>query len=142
MTVASINSTVTVVVDSELGMGASNSYAPAINAVTTALEAREYDVVDAIVEKAEARWGVDPEAVRYILTEAGLAERPAPVAAPEPEAEESVTADDVEGGKPSKARRLAKLEEDQATILSSLNALAQSVAGLKSLAERHLGSSL
>lgn len=135
MTVASINSTVTVIVSSELGMGTASSYAPTIAKVSEALEAREYDIVDAIVELAQGYAAA--EDVRNILTQAGLSERPAPVVVPEPEVEEddTVTADDVASGKLSKGERIAKLEEGQAAILEALN-------GLKRLAERHLGASL
>ena len=130
MTVASINSTVSVVVASELGMDAQSSYAPAIAKVSEALEAREYDIVDAIVESAK---GYARESdVRNLLKNAGLAERPAP--APEPE-EEAVTADDVAEGKLSKGERIAKLEEGQAAILSAIGKLTE-------LANRHLGASL
>lgn len=153
MTVATINSTVSVVVASELGMNNAQAYAPAIAKVSEALEAREYDIVDAIVDAADSKYGVGGHEVRAILTAAGLSERPAPVV-PEPVAEpvlegeadekedESVTADDVAAGKRSKAQRLAKLEEDQAQILSALGSLGQSVTALKALAERHLGASL
>lgn len=135
MTVASINSTVTVVVSSELGMNNAQAYAPTIAKVSEALEAREYDIVDAIVELAQGYAAA--EDVRNILTQAGLSERPAPVVVPEPEVEEddTVTADDVASGKLSKGERIAKLEEGQAAILEALN-------GLKRLAERHLGASL
>lgn len=139
MTVASINSTVTVVVSSELGMNNAQAYAPAIAKVSEALEAREYDIVDVIAERANEQYGVSKREVAAILHEAGLAERPAPapVVVPEPEVEEdeTVTADDVASGKLSKGERIAKLEEGQAAILEALN-------GLKRLAERHLGASL
>lgn len=139
MTVASINSTVTVVVSSELGMSAASSYSEAITKVSEALEAREYDIVDAIAERANEVYGVSKREVAAILVNAGLAERPAPapVVVPEPEVEEdeAVTAGDVEDGKLSKGQRIAKLEEGQAAIL-------EAIKGLKALAERHLGASL
>lgn len=139
MTVASINSTVTVVVSAELGMSAASSYAPAITKVSEALEAREYDIVDAIAEVANERYGVSKREVATILHEVGLAERPAPVVVPEPVAEadedEAVTADDVAKGKLSKSERIAKLEEGQASILSAIGKLTE-------LAQRHLGASL
>jgi hypothetical protein len=134
MTVASINSTVTVTVAAELGMHNAESYAPAINKVSEALEAREYDIVDAIVEAAKGY--VHESEVRSILKNVGLAERPAPVVVPEPEVEEeAVTAGDVASGKRSKGQRIADLEKGQAQILAALN-------GLTALAERHLGASL
>lgn len=137
MTVASINSTVTVIVSSELGMNNAAAYADAIAKVSEALEAREYDIVDAIAEAANEQYGVSKREVAAILHSAGLAERPAPVVVPEPEVKEddTVTADDVASGKLSKGERIAKLEEGQAAILEALN-------GLKRLAERHLGASL
>jgi len=139
MTVASINSTVSVVVASELGMDAQSSYAPAISKVSEALEAREYDIVDAIAEVANERYGVSKREVATILHEAGLAERPAPVVVPEPvfesEEEDTVTAGDVASGKLSKGERIAKLEEGQAAILSAIGKLTE-------LANRHLGASL
>lgn len=139
MTVESINSTVTVVVSSELGMGAASSYSGPIAKVSEALEAREHDIVDAIAEAANDQYGVSKSEVVAILHSAGLSERPAPapVVVPELEVEEddTVTADDVAAGKLSKGERIAKLEEGQAAILDALN-------GLKRLAERHLGASL
>lgn len=143
MTVASINSTITVVVASELGMDAQSSYAAPIRKVSEALEAREYDIVDAIVEAANSQYGVSRHEAATILHNAGLAERPKPVAVPEPVFEdEAVTADDVESGKKSKAERIAKLEEDQAQILSTLSELAGHVRTLSELANRHLGAGL
>lgn len=143
MTFASIKTTVATTVSEELGASYNVSYANAIGTVVAELESREYDIVDALVEQAEARYGVNRDEVRAMLVDAGLSERPKPVVVPEPaEDEGAVTADDVAAGKPSKAKRLAKLEEDQATILSGLQSLTQTVAALKSLAERHLGSSL
>jgi hypothetical protein len=139
MTVASINSTVTVVVSSELGMDTAGQYAGAIAKVSEALEAREYDIVDAIAERAEARYGVDVDEVRTILHEAGLSERPAPVVEPE---EEAVTTADVEGGKKSKGERIADLEENQTKTLSILTELAGSVRSLTELANRHLNAGL
>ena len=145
MTVASINSTVTVVVSSELGMSAASSYSEAIAKVSEALEAREYDIVDAIAEVANERYGVSKREVATILHEAGLAERPAPVVVPEPVVEdedEAVTADDVAAGKKSKAARIAALEESQAQIISTQAKIVEALEGLTALANRHLGSSL
>lgn len=149
MTVASINSTVSVVVASELGMDAQSSYAAPIAKVSEALEAREHDIVDAIVAAAQERYysyDVSKEDIEAIVAEAGLSVRPAPApvveeSAPEQD-EEAVTADDVAQGKLSKGQRLAKLEESQAAILSALQSLGQTTAALKTLAERHLGASL
>lgn len=132
MTVATINSTVTVVVSAELGMGTASSYAPAIAKVSEALEAREYDLVDAIAERANEVYGVSKHEVAGLLHNLGMAERPAPAPVEE---EAPVTADDVAKGKLSKGERIAKLEEGQAAILEGL-------AALKALAERHLGASL
>jgi hypothetical protein len=142
MTVATINSTVTVVVSAELGIDTTSQYAPAIAKVSEALEAREYDIVDAIAETANARYGVSKREVATILHEAGLSQRPAPVVVPEPAAEqdedEAVTSD----GKKSKGQRIADLEQGQAQILEALGSLTKNVADLGALAQRHLGSSL
>lgn len=142
MTVASINSTVSVVVSSELGIDTASQYAPAIAKVSEALEAREYDIVDAIAERANSRYGVSKHEVATILHEAGLAERPAPVAVPAPveqdDEDEAVTAD----GKKSKGQRIADLEKGQANIASLLTELSGSVRSLSELAQKHLGASL
>lgn len=138
MTVASITTTVTDVVINEVGTGYAQ-YQPAIAKVSEALEAREYDIVDAIAEAANERYGVSKHDVAAILHEAGLAERPKPVVVPEPEEEETVTDSE---GKRSKAQRIADLEEGQAKTLSLLTELAGSVRSLSELANRHLGASL
>ena len=133
MTVASINSTITVVVEAELGTVQSSQYEGAVNKVSEALAQREYDIVDAIAERANTEYGVSKREVATILHEAGLAERPAPVVVPEPAVEdEAVTEAE---GKLSKGERITKLEEGQAQILEAL-------AGLTALAQRHLGASL
>lgn len=143
MTVASINSTITVVVEAEFGTVQSSRYEGTVAKVSEALEAREYDIVDAIVEAANSQYGVSRHEAATLLHNAGLAERPKPVAVPEPVFEdEAVTADEVAAGKKSKAERIAKLEEDQAQILSTLSELAGHVRTLSELANRHLGSSL
>jgi hypothetical protein len=135
MTVATINSTITVVVSAELGIDTTSQYAPAIAKVAEALEAREYDIVDAIAERANSRYGVSKHEVAAILHEVGLAERPAPVAAPEPVVEDSADEDAAEGGKESKGKKIARIEKQVAD-------LAASVAELAALAKRHLGASL
>lgn len=140
MTVASINSTITVVVEAELGTVQSSQYEGAVNKVSEALAQREYDIVDAIAERANTEYGVSKREVATILHEAGLAERPAPVVVPEPAVEdEAVTESE---GKRSKAQRIADLEENQNKTLSLLTELAGNVRTLSELANRHLGASL
>lgn len=136
MTVASISTTISSVVEAELGGTSASYYAPAVTKVTEALAEREYDIVEAVVEAAADKYGVSASEVTAILTEAGLTVRPAPVfEAPELKDEEAVTADDVAKGKLSKGERIAKLEEGQAAIL-------EAIKGLTTLANRHLGANL
>lgn len=140
MTVASINSTVSVVVASELGLGSVEQYTPAITKVTEALTTREYDIVDAVAERANTLYGVSKRDVANILHDAGLAQRPAPVAVPVPPVveDEDDNEDEAAGAqlsKKSKGQRIADLEQGQVAILEALGEL-------KSLAQRHLGASL
>jgi hypothetical protein len=141
MTVASINTTVTTIVAAELGLSVADQYSGAITAISRALEAREYDIVDAVAERANEDYGVSKREVATILHEAGLSERPAPVVVPVTVTvlEDPFEDDDAEltpvDGKESKKARIARIEEQVAS-------LATAVSELTALAKRHLGASL
>lgn len=118
MSAASIKDTITAVVTEELGESTSY-YAEAIEKVTAALTEREHTIVEEIVEKADEFYGSGyGEKAEELLSEAGLAVRPAPE--PEPVVVEASAADTSDL---SDTDRIALLEEGQRKQSESIGKL-------------------
>lgn len=119
MTISSIKETV----DSALPVGAQSRYPGEYETLLDALNEREYQIVEAVVEGVVRQFGVTPEQVVPRLEALGLSVRPAPEPEPEPEPEAPKS-----------------VEERVAAIESAVATLVDSVASLNELANRHLGA--
>jgi len=103
-----------------------DGYGHYIDLAVEALEEREYNISDQLVQFAQEQTSYGEAAIRSILRETELSERPAP----EPE---TVTPDDDEPL--TEDERLTKIEDQ-------IGKLVEVVGTLTDLAKRHLGANL
>jgi hypothetical protein len=129
-----MTSTVSTTVASALSANGLSQYNDYAKPVVTALEERDYQLVELITARVSSQFGVSAETVQQELANIGMAVRPAPEPKPavaeEPVAEEPVTAEGgpSKKGKKGKKGRVARLEA--------------TVSRLAELAERHLGANV
>lgn len=112
---SSINETITAVVSEELGEDTS-VYTAAINAVSKALEEREYDITESVIEAAMEHTGFTRDEIEAEAVRAGLSLRPKP----EPVVEEEPAA---EAEPASIEDRVVLLEAGQAQLQEGMNTL-------------------
>lgn len=127
-----MTSTIQSTVASALASAGLSQYTGHAAPVVTALEERDYQLVELITARVSSQFGVPAETVQQELGNIGMAVRPAPEPEPEveaPAAEEEAPAKKGKKGKKGKGdKRVARLE-------ARLDRLAE-------LAERHLGASV
>lgn len=109
-----------------------HNYGHVVGKVEVALLEREYTLTDAIVEGVVHQFGVSEEQVKSRLGALGASLRPEPEPEPEPELELPVADEDGGVSKGKGKKRVKALEE-------KVDKLADAVANLTDLAQRHLG---
>lgn len=106
------------------------NYSSLVEVVTSALQEREYTLVEGIINGAEDRYAYGSQAAE-LVSDLGFEQRPLPTPVV---IEEPVTDTEAKPAKESgKKARLSRVEEQ-------LVSLSKSVATLTRLAERHLGA--
>jgi hypothetical protein len=116
---ANITTTITAAVAAELGEDIVSQYGAAIAKISEAVQEREYNLIEELVEKAAEETGYTVDQIEGFVTDAGFEVRPKPEPVVEA-APEAVTDGDDD--------RLARIERQ--------------VEALVALANRHLGASL
>lgn len=134
-----MTSTIQSTVASALSANGLSQYNDYAKPVVTALEERDYQLVELITARVSSQFGVSAETVQQELGNIGMAVRPAPE--PEPTPEDRILAD------------IAELPEDEAPAKKSkkgkkgksskrLDRIEATVNSLAELAERHLGANV
>jgi hypothetical protein len=131
-----MTSTIQSTVASALASAGLSQYTSHAEPVVTALEERDYQLVELITARVSSQFNVPAETVQSELANIGMAVRPTPE--PEPEAEDAgvpVSDGEEAPAKKSKKGKKGKGDKRVARIEATVNKLVE-------LAERHLGASV
>lgn len=123
-----MTSTIQSTVASALASAGLSQYTGHAAPVVTALEERDYQLVELITARVSSQFGVPAETVQQELGNIGMAVRPAPE--PEPEVEAPAAEEEAPAKKGKKGKKGGK----------RMDRLEATVQSLVDLAERHLGS--